>query len=155
MSQKLPFWLYLARPISGCTADEVYNYYKEKTEFFSDLGYFVLHPMVGKSELRCEEKFKSSDYRHAAATNHAIFERDTWMVSKADIVYLNLVDASIVSQGCLGELFTGARLGKHTIVAMPEENIHQHAFVIEAADIIFNTEDEAERYLTKLIRQEF
>ena len=35
----------------------------------------------------------------------------------------------------------------HTILVMPKKNVHQHAFVIEAADIIFETIEEAVEYL--------
>jgi hypothetical protein len=34
---------------------------------------------------------------------------------------------------------------------MEDENIHQHSFVLEAADVIFPTLDEAKMYLEKLI----
>jgi hypothetical protein len=38
----------------------------------------------------------------------------------------------------------------HAVVALDEQNIHQHAFVLDCADIVFTTEEEALIYLEKL-----
>jgi hypothetical protein len=40
--------------------------------------------------------------------------------------------------------------GKHTIVVLEPGNIHEHAFVLEAADVVFNNEADALLYLKKL-----
>jgi len=36
---------------------------------------------------------------------------------------------------------------------MEPNNIHKHAFILEAADIIFHTAEDAEEYLSKFIVQ--
>lgn len=144
--------IYLARPISGASAEEVYGYYDEVTTILKNVtSYEVLSPMKGKQPLRTELEFKAHGYDHVpVATNHAIIERDRWMVSNADIVYANLSGTQRVSIGTCMELAWAHDKGKHTIVVMEEGNIHRHAFILEAADIVFKTHDEAMDYLYEL-----
>ena len=148
--------IYCAHPISGQTWDQVCEYYNKTKEILLELGYNVLHPMTGKSDIRVEinQRFQPTDFKSPFASNHSIFERDKWMVSNADIVYLNLTGAKIVSIGSMMELAWASLLGKYTIVVMDEENIHKHAFVLEAADIVLNNEKEVFNYLKKLIKSD-
>lgn len=144
--------VYLAGPISGKGYDEVVLLYKEKTSMFQEWGYEVLCPMTGKMYLRNETEFKAQGYEHLpVSTNHAIFERDKWMVSQSDLVFADLSNSGDrVSIGTVMELAWASMLGKHTVVVIPEFNIHRHAFVIESADILFIDRDEAYKYLQDL-----
>jgi nucleoside 2-deoxyribosyltransferase len=143
--------IYLARPISGQSYEAVVNYYTETAKKLIIAGYDVLCPMTGKSYMRNEIEFKAHDYDNKPmSTNHAIIERDRWMVSSADIVYANLLDSKYASIGTCMELAWAHDKGKHTIVVMDKENVHQHAFVIEAADIVYETHKEAMEYLETL-----
>lgn len=56
-----------------------------------------------------------------------------------------------MSIGCICELAVGAEHHKHTIVVMEKDNINRHAFVLELADIVFETTKEAREYIHKLI----
>jgi|LakMenEpi03Aug12_release.lakeMendotaPanAssembly.Ray.scaffolds.fasta_scaffold139348_6 nucleoside 2-deoxyribosyltransferase len=143
--------IYLARPISGCTADEVFTYYDNLSKQLRTAGFTVFHPMYGKDQLRTDVRFKAADYRHPASTNHAIIERDRWMVTQADVVYANLMHATCVSIGTVMELAWAHQLGRHTVLAMNTSNIHAHAFVNEAADVIWPTHEEAVDYLYTLV----
>lgn len=144
--------IYLARPISGRSYDEVVNYYKSTSKDLREMNYEVLCPMTGKEELRTELSFKSEGYGNAISTNHAIVERDRWMVSQSDIVYANLLDSQFTSIGTCMELAWAHDRGKHTIVVMDKSNVHRHAFVLEAADIVYETHEEAIEYLKKLTK---
>lgn len=144
--------IYLARPISGLSYDEIFGYYEDVSLTLSGFGYTILHPMTAKGILRNEVEFKASGYDNPVSSNHAIVERDKWMVTQADVVYANLEEAKAISIGCVTELAWAQILGKHTVVVMEEGNPHQHAFVIEAADIIFGTRHEGIDYLEKLIK---
>jgi nucleoside 2-deoxyribosyltransferase len=143
--------IYLAGPISGRGYDEVVELYKEKSLFFKTIGIEVLCPMTGKAYLRNELEFKASGYGFPVSTNHAIFERDKWMVSTCDIVLADLSNSGDrVSIGTMMELAWASMLGKHTVIILPKENIHNHAFVLESADIIFENMDDAKKYFTDL-----
>jgi len=143
--------VYLAHPITGLAYDDVMTYFNTLEHQLRLLGYMVLSPMRGKSYLRTEKELKPTGYQIPASTDHAIIERDSWMVSLANIVLVDLTGAEKVSIGCMMELAWAYRQHKHTIVVMPEDNPHRHAFVLEAADIVFDHMIAALEYLGDLI----
>lgn len=114
--------------------------------------YDVLIPMTGKASLRCEKEFRAEGMNNSPmTTNHAILGRDKWMVVQSDIVYVNLEGATNrVSIGSMFEMAWAKLLNKYVVLALDPISIHRHAFVLEAADIVFNTADEAEDYLLVL-----
>jgi nucleoside 2-deoxyribosyltransferase len=146
--------VYLAGPITGKSFDEVVSRYNEKRAILSDFGYQVLSPMTGKGHLRNTVEFGATEAsypKHPVSTNHAIFERDKWMVSQADIVLVDLSNSGDrISIGTTMELAWASFLGKHTVLILPLGNIHEHAFVLEAADIIFYDLEAAYDYLKEL-----
>lgn len=146
----MPNKIYVVHPISGKSAESVFSYYDTIQSELADAGYDVLTPMYGKDKLRCEMKFRSIGYDDPMTTNHAIVERDHWMVLESNIVYANFMDAEVASIGCSMELAWAWDHSKHVVVAMPKENIHRHAFVLEMASVIFETHEEAMAYLKML-----
>ena len=149
------FKIYCVHPISGSSAEEVFSYYDKTQKQLTVAGYDVLIPMFGKGSLRTELKFKAHDYRGPLTTNHAIYGRDHWMVCQADIIYANFLGAKMVSIGSMFELAWASHMRKQVIIVMEKNNIHQHAFVLESATIVFEEEAEAIDYLTKLSRKEY
>ena len=149
MNNKLA--IYLAGPITGQTGEEVVSKYEEKIAILSDFGFTVYQPMLGKMQLRTETEFKSNGYDHPLANNHSIFQRDHWMVSKVDVVLADLSNSGTrVSIGTMMELAWASHLGKHIVLVMPAGNIHEHAFVLEAAHVRFHDMDAALDYLKEL-----
>lgn len=146
--------VYCVHPISGSTPDEVFSYY-ESIKLKMSPYYDVLIPMTGKSSLRCAKELRAHGHNELPiTTNHAIFERDRWMVTQSDIVYANLIGATErVSIGSMFELAWASILGKYVILAMDKESVHKHAFVLEAADAIFESSEEAETYLLTLAQE--
>lgn len=143
--------IYTAGSITGQSGDYVLEYFQNLKFVLESFGYDVIHPMIAKGYFRNEKKFASKGYVHKPqSTNHAIVERDRWMVYRCDVLYCNLTSAKIVSIGSVMELAWAHHMGKHTVLAMQSDNIHQHAFVLEASDIVFETTDEAIDYLRLL-----
>lgn len=142
--------VYIAGKISGYSYDEVVNYFKQTADRLEKIGYETMHPMLGKSALRTEIAMKSEGYGNPESTNHAIIERDRWMVENSDIILCDLTMANRVSIGSVMELAWAEYLHKLVIVVMENSNIHRHAFVLEAADVIFETIEEAFVYLENL-----
>jgi nucleoside 2-deoxyribosyltransferase len=143
--------IYLARAISGCSYEEVRKYYEDMYQIFQPCGYDILCPMTAKGELRNELEFRPSGYDNTpTATNHAIIERDRWMCKMADVVFVNLLGTKNPSIGCCMELAWAHDAGKHTIVVMEKVNTHRHAFVLEAADVVFENQEDAIRYICTL-----
>lgn len=142
--------IYAAHPINGLSYQEVTDYY---SHLIDDLHGFhhIIHPMMGKDYLRTAKELRSVGYEGLPpSTNHAIKERDQWMVKKADIVFVDLTGAKGISIGCVMELAWADLLGKHTVVVLDKEGYHKHAFVLECADVLFDTHDEAIEYLKKI-----
>lgn len=142
--------IYLAGSITGLGYDEVVEKFENARDRLTHVGYEVIHPMLGKEALRNEVDLKPRDYNNPVSTNHAIVERDRWMVAQADIVFCNLLGATRVSIGSCMELAWGELQHKHIVLVMEKDNIHRHAFILEAADIIYETEEDAFRYLAHL-----
>jgi len=147
--------IYCVRSISGRSPDEVFDYYQKTQKTLTDYGYDVLVPLYGKNQLRCEKEFKAADYRSPVSTNAAIFGRDKWMVLQADIIYATFVGVPAISIGSCFELAWASDHNKHIVIVMEKENIHRHAFVIEAAHIVLESEQEALDYLRKLAQKEY
>jgi len=146
--------IYVSRPICGCSYPEVVGWYDQTIKKLRKMGYSVYHPMTNKKALRTETEFKAHGYGNPESTNHAIFERDRWMTENCDVFITYLANAQIVSIGSMMELAWASLLGKHTIVVIDKENIHEHAFVLEAADLVLPTYEEAMKYLRSFISQE-
>ena len=144
--------VYCVHPISGLSFKQVVDYYSRVVPALEHLGYNVFHPMIGKMYLQTEGSIKSEGYDNPLSKDHAIMGRDHWMVRTSDIIYANLLGAKIVSIGSCMELAWAYDRGKHTVVVMEKNNPHRHAFVLEAAHIVFETEKEALDYLEKLAK---
>ena len=142
--------IYIARPISGCSYEEVVQYYQTTADRLRAIGYEVFHAMCAKTYLQSEKDFKAEGYEFPLSTDHAIVERDRWMTEMADIIFVNLSDCKRVSIGTMFEMAWAHQLGKHSVVVMEKDNIHRHSFVLEASDVLYETYSEALDYLEKL-----
>jgi hypothetical protein len=147
--------IYCVHPISGLCADDVFTYYEETKSTMEKLGYDVFVPMFGKGFMRTETEFKAHDYSSPLTKNHSIFNRDKWMVKQSDILYANFMGAKNISIGSMMELAWGSDSDKQVVVVMEEDNVHMHAFVLEAATIVFHSEAEALEYLRQIIQKDF
>lgn len=142
--------IYLAHPINGLSAKEIFAYYDAAVAQLEG-HYTVFHPMLGKGYLRNEATLRSNGYDFPASTNKAIFGRDTWMVRMADIVLVDLFGAKAASLGCAIELAVAHLLGKHTVLVLDKEDaVHNHAFILECADVVFDCHYKAIKYLQEL-----
>lgn len=146
--------IYLVHPISGLSYEETMDYFNPTTQALEAAGYDVLCPMHNKEHLKGESDLRPEGYGDSLVSNaKSIFRRDHWMASQADIIYANLLCRSrTVSIGCMFEIAWGFEMGKHTVLAMNDEvgSIYRHAFILEGADIIFKTHEDAIAYLTHL-----
>jgi len=146
--------LYISHPLSGLTVEEVDEWYERWINRFKDKGFRVFDPISMQSALK---NMKNTTLGHTVpdglggiTNDKAIFERDKWAVTQADIILVDLSTATKVSIGCLSELIIAHTLNKHTITIMDKHNCHWHSFIIQASAIILDTMDEASHYLEAL-----
>lgn len=147
--------IYIASPISGLTSEEVFNYYDGIERKLRLCGMKPYSPMTAKHYLRGEMMMNPHGYTHPTSTGHAIYRRDKWMLSNSDVVFVNLLNSAIISIGCMFELAWADMLGKHVVVVSDGEPPYDHAFIKEAADIIFTTVGDALEYLQELAHCDF
>lgn len=145
--------IYTAGPMAGLSFDQVKENYLLKTKILRNMGYEVLCPMTGKMFLSGSKKFHGNGFDdYPVTTNKAIKARDRWMVGQADIILADFtITAPNVSIGTCMEIAWGDELNKHVIVVMTEDNIHNHCFISECANVIFPEIGSAYQYLNKLI----
>ena len=151
-----PFYIYCVHAMSGLKWEEVESYYKRAKTDLDAMGYYTMHPMCAKSELK-GNKFdpKAGETGNSVVSAHGITRRDHWMVRKSDIVFADLSGCKKKSIGSISEIATAYELGKHTIGVMEKGSVHEHAFMSEQLDVTFETYEEAINYLQKLIRGEY
>lgn len=142
--------IYLGHAISGLSYDQVAGYYIAMEDKLTKMGFDVMHPMLGKGNLRTEKEFRSQGYGNPESTNHAIKMRDKWMVKHADVILMDYTDAPMPSIGMASELAWGEEFGKHCVVVVQPGNPNYHAFVLENATIVYETTEDALNYLNIL-----
>lgn len=143
--------IYIAGPITGKSGAEIVASFNEKRAILSDIGYEVFSPMAGKEFLQEEETLKPAGYLQPVSTDQAIFHRDRWMVGIVDIVLADLSNSGKrVSIGTMFELAWANILQKQIVLVLPENNVHDHAFVKQSATIIFPNILDAYDYLKEL-----
>jgi len=143
--------VYLAHPISGLTFEKVVEYFEPHVEQLKEAGYLVYDPVTMYTEsINKKEVCAPADLKGPLINNHALFERDQWMCTKVDVVLSDLTGATKASIGCVMELAWASLKGVHTVVVMEKGNPHYHGFVLEAADVVFETFDEALDYLANI-----
>jgi hypothetical protein len=143
--------VYCAHPINGLALDEVIEYYSQICYKLKGLGFKITHPMVSGDSIRTDTESRSEPTNpNPKNSNHAIVKRDYWLISQADIFYLDLTGCKNISIGCVMELAWANAHNKYTIVVMEKNNIHAHAFVIETACVVFDTPEPALDYMQKM-----
>jgi hypothetical protein len=143
--------IYIAGPISGKTSDEVLTYFNSTQISLEGWGYQVYSPMLAKSKFRTGA-YKAHGNTSPVTTDNAIVKRDFWMTNQADVLYTNFTNADRASIGSCCEIAWAyaSSVPKLIVVAMPEENVHEHAFIINMATHVFPTHENAMSYLEKV-----
>jgi len=143
------FTIYLGGPITGKTANEVFDFFEKTAIDLRNEGFRVLHPMIGKDNLRTEVEFKDKGYvTNPVTTDKAITARDNWAVNQSDILFMDFSSSGDrVSIGSVIEIAWASQLNKQIVVVIPEGNIHAHAMLLQSATVVFESRDEAMFYL--------
>ncbi len=141
--------IYLAGPIGGLAFDKVEAGYAEKARRLEKY-YDVMVPIVAHDCLRGEDNLKTHGFVHPVVSDHAIIERDRWMVIGSELMLADLAHADRVSIGTMMELAWAHDHGLHTVTVMEPGNIHEHAFVFEASDVVFSDLEDALDYLISI-----
>jgi len=146
--------IYLAGPMTGLDIDELYRLFHDRARRLRELGFNVLHPLMGKEHLLGQGEVLCGIKDDNIASDRAILGRDRWMVRKADIVLADLTAAhDDPTLGTACEI-TWAWDQRNTLVitvGLGKGHSMDHPFIRQASNHIFDTYEEAEEYLPCLI----
>ena len=143
--------VYLAGPMTGLTLEEAEKWRRfAASRLVSD--YTCFSPLRGKNFLRTRGEMLP-DGPAEAYGDQGIFRRDRWDVRRCGVVLAYLAGAKQVSIGTVMELAWAWALGKYVIVVMEKGNPHDHAFVRQAASVVFGTLTEAVQYMNQTLIQ--
>ena len=135
--------VYLAGAITGLTFDESVDWREYAKKRLSNNDYENYSPLyntgiVGYSPMRAKDYLAGlgalsghpeayDDY--ILSTAKGITYRDSWDVQTADLILVNLLGTEKVSIGTVLEIGMGYAQRKPIVVAMEEDNIHNHAML--------------------------
>lgn len=153
------FKVYLAGPISITTWKGATEWREHAIEYLAKYSIAGINPLRGKDYLKAvvgrkkfENAFDKSEgvYKgctdiniHPLSTAHGITKRDRWDVMRSDLVLVNLMGTKQVSIGTVMEIAWADAAGKYILIAMENDNIHQHGMVIQSASLIMPTYEKA------------
>lgn len=126
--------VYAAGPIKGTTFAACTTWRRELQAELYPLGIRVISPMRFKDFLRRDGRLGhevQSD--HPLCRGKGIWTRDTFDVSRCDVLFANLLGTTEVSIGTVAEIAIAGFIRKPIVLAMELDNIHRHAFVTEPA----------------------
>ncbi len=148
--RKTSLLVYLAGPMTGQTLEETIAWRRDATNKLEDAGFTVLDPARGLMFLKPEGVVKDSYENSHTETKHTVFVRDKFDSTRADILLINLLEASRVSIGTMMELAWAHLSNRFPVVVMEREgNPHMHAFVRESAGVILDDMDDAVNYVIR------
>ena len=141
--------VYLAGPMTGLTLLDSEAWREHAARVLAE-RFEVYSPLRGKEFLRGRGAMLP-DGPSEVYGDQGIYRRDGWDVRRADIVLANFLGARQVSIGTCFELAWAHHLGKYVVVVMDEDNPHFHAFVRQAASVVFGGLDTALNYINETL----
>lgn len=121
--------VYGAGPITGLDF-EAANSWRLKMRLALAPDIEFINPLRGKDHLASEATLSDGYLGDALSTDQAIFERDYFDVQRADMVLVNFLGATRISQGTLYEIAWTKLLQKPLLVIMEDQgNVHEHLFL--------------------------
>lgn len=142
--------VYLSGPITGKTFENAQGWREATVAELRPYGFRVLNPLRGKSFLGHQMQGKKivvhDPQKNPTLSDQALVNRDKLDVLNSDIVLVNFMEATERSIGTIFEIAWAEDHNKLVVVAMPQDNVHDHAFIRVPA-VIFETLEEAVRYI--------
>lgn len=143
--------VYLSGPITGKSFDDASDWRHTAAIELRERGFKVLDPLRGKSYVLSHQRKKpihEHDYMHnPSLSDKALRQRDKLDVLASDIVLVNFMDAEQVSVGTVFEIAWAEDHNKLVVVAAPEKDKHHNHAFIRDTSVIFNSLEEAIRYV--------
>lgn len=143
--------VYLAGPIRGITYGESVDWRVDVAEKFMVNGIISFSPMRYKEGFKQDHQMGFCSGEGIIGQPKGITVRDRMDVMRCGLVFVNFVGADKASIGTCIELGWADAFRKPIVIAMEEDNVHQHAIVNEIAGFIVPSLDEAIAVTKKIL----
>ncbi len=124
--------VYLAGPISGLTYDEAQDWRKIAVTYLKSNRIQAFSPLRRKEFLRAEGVLTGSYETHPLSTSRGVMTRDHDDCMKADLILVNLLEATRVSVGTVMEIAWAYSYRVPVVAMMETGNVHEHPMISEA-----------------------
>ncbi len=131
--------VYLCGPVTGLSHDEArLGWRKWMQDELAKLDIDALSPLRDTDHLKGVDTWSAQGYpEHLQSTPKFITLRDRWDTQRADLVFGNVLGATEVSIGSVGEVFWCDSVRTPMILAMEDEgNPHDHAMIRELTIVV-------------------
>ena len=130
--------VYLCGPITGLSHDEArLGWRKWMRDELAKVDIDTISPMRGTDFLPSNHTMSAhGSPEYLQGTPKFITARDRWDTMRSDLVFANLLGATEISIGSVGEVFWCDSVRTPMIIAMEEDNVHQHAMIQELSIIV-------------------
>lgn len=138
--------VYLAGPIAGRSYDEATGWREYvKNRLAPEIDAFS--PLRAKTHLASIQQFtnhKDDELAYnALSSNRGITTRDRWDATSCDLLFVNLLNATITAIGTIMEIAWADSKRIPIVAAMEPGNIHEHGMLLEVIGFRVSTVDEA------------
>lgn len=147
----MPGTVYLSGPITGLLYKDARCGWRKDFVAMLEGGITVLSPMRHEGHLAEMQKPMSVEALKEFEThNHHLFSHHDMIVAKdkldietCDVMVVNLLGATHVSQGTIWELGYAHARGKLIVVIREPDNLHNSPFITETSIVVRSLEDAA------------
>lgn len=151
--------VYLSGPITGLDYTNARYGWRQDFADSLDEPIEVLSPMrheghlaemktpMTREALKAFEKEKNHIFSHP----RMIVSKDMLDIEQSDLVVVNLLGASKVSQGTVWEMGYAKGKGKQIVVITDKDNVHTSPFITESANVIVDNVDDAVMIVNSLL----
>ena len=133
--------VYLAGPITGGSYGGVTGWRDEIKRILGDVNIIGFSPMRHKEYLLKEKEIADNYNQHYMSTITAINIRDCNDVKTSDAILVNFIGATKVSIGTVMEIAWARAFGIPVIIAIDDQNVHQHGMLLYHAIVVNNLDD--------------
>lgn len=134
--------VYLAGPVTGLSYEDCVDWRNHAKEVLGHAGIIGISPLRAIDYLTSEHKIDLV-YDMPLSNSKGITARSRWDAMDCDVVFINVLDAEIVSIGTVMEVAWADILRKPIILVMEDEgNPHDHPMITESVGFRLTTLDE-------------
>ena len=149
--------VYLSGPITGVSYNEARFGWRAKFADYLDEGIIPLSPMRHEghlAELSTEaETVLPPGKTHIFSHPRMIVSKDMLDIEQCDLMVVNLLGATTVSQGTIWEMGYAKGKGKQLVVIMEANNVHKSPFIRESANIVVDNVEDAIMIVNSLLSE--